>query len=387
MGASAPSDTAQVRSAEQRVPRKSAADAEARYAALFNAMSSAALEIDQARRIRSINPTTRAIFGYTEDELVGRPLSLLFGGELPSDCCARAGQSLEAAPTLTCEHVARRRDGSTFPTQLVLVPFTSDGREHAIAIIRDLSREADLRTAKETAEAANRSKSSFLANMSHELRTPLNAIIGFAEVLTGELLGPLGAPKYLEYARDIKESGDHLLQLINHILDLSRIEVGRYELRKESVVGEDLVKDALRFVALSAQAARVNLHHEADGSLTPARLDRRAIRQVLLNLLSNAIKFTPAGGTITVSTRCDADSLDIAVADTGIGIPKSELGRLGKPFEQVANPLTRDHKGSGLGLAISKALVEMHGGTLRIESAAGKGTTVRLKLPLRESAR
>jgi two-component system cell cycle sensor histidine kinase PleC len=362
-----------------------AAESEILYGAVFNNIHEAALLVDRSGRISSINRAALGIFGQSEHELLGQPFVMLFQSEPEGALERELGlfTSCRNGSANAVEHNAtgRRADGKSFPAELRLVPIEPTMRGHVLAIVQDLSREADLRAAKEAAESASRSKSAFLANMSHELRTPLNAIIGFSEVLTGELLGPCGSPKYLEYAQHIKESGDHLLELINHILDLSRIEIGRYELHKEWAQGDELVKDALRFVVLAAQHARVSLEREIDSEIAPAFLDRRAVRQVLLNLLSNAIKFTPPDGVVTARVGCDSGDLVIAVADNGIGIPANEIARLGRPFEQVASPLERAHQGTGLGLAISRGLVEMHGGRLQIASEAGRGTTVTVRIP------
>jgi two-component system, cell cycle sensor histidine kinase PleC len=260
------------------------------------------------------------------------------------------------------------------------------GNGGTVQIIADSTsakrREAELHQAKDNAEAANRSKSTFLANMSHELRTPLNAIIGFSDLVMSEAFGPLGSPKYQEYAADINNSGAHLLQVINYILDLSRVEAGRYELRRERLRPKELIDEVLRVLSVSVSQADIELVVNAPANLPLASLDRRAIRQVLLNLVSNSMKFTLAGGTITIAASADARLLTLAVGDTGIGIPKDDLPRLANPFEQVANSMTKSHEGSGLGLAISRELVRLHGGTFTIESEVGVGTTVTLSLPL-----
>jgi two-component system, cell cycle sensor histidine kinase PleC len=234
---------------------------------------------------------------------------------------------------------------------------------------------------KRRAEEANQAKSEFLANMSHELRTPLNAIIGFSEIMESGMFGPLGAEKYLEYCHDIRESGNYLLDVINDILDMSKIEAGRTRLDLEEVELEHILTDSIRVLAGRAQDKGLNLEVEIAG---PIRLkaDRRALKQVVLNLLSNAVKFTPDGGRVTIRGRGAADAVMIAIEDSGIGIPKEALANLGRPFEQVESQLTKSHQGSGLGLAIAKSLVELHGGNMRIRSTPGVGTVVLLRLPI-----
>lgn len=235
---------------------------------------------------------------------------------------------------------------------------------------------------KNRAEAANQTKSQFLANISHELRTPLNAVIGFSEVMQNGLFGPLGNAKYDEYARDIHESGNYLLEVINDILDMSKIEAGRINLNLEEVDAGEIVEDSLRIVAPSGDEHGISLARTGLPQLK-MQADRRALKQILLNLLSNAVKFTPENGKVTVRLTRVADRARIAITDTGIGIPSTKVGHLGRPFEQVQNQLTKSHKGSGLGLAISRSLVEMHGGEFEIKSKEGKGTTVICRLPLK----
>jgi len=234
---------------------------------------------------------------------------------------------------------------------------------------------------KTRAEEANQAKSKFLANMSHELRTPLNAIIGFSEIMESSMFGPLGAERYHEYCSDIRNSGQYLLDVINDILDMSKIEAGRIRLDFEDVSLDALLNEAMRVVAGRAQDKQVELKARISPELK-LRADRRALKQIALNLLSNAVKFTPAGGHITVRGRSTDHCITLAIADSGIGIAKDALARLGRPFEQVESQLTKSHQGSGLGLAISKSLVELHGGIMRIRSTLGKGTLVVVRLPL-----
>ena len=234
---------------------------------------------------------------------------------------------------------------------------------------------------KDRAEEASRAKSKFLANMSHELRTPLNAIIGFSEIMKSGMFGPLGADKYSEYCNDIRTSGLYLLEVINDILDMSRIEAGRQRLRMETVDLNNILNDSLRVLSARAQNKGVSLTTRVADDVRFTG-DRRAVKQILLNLLSNAVKFTPEGGEVLVRGRATHASVFISIKDTGIGIPQAALNNIGRPFEQVEGQLAKTYQGSGLGLAIAKSLVELHGGTMRIRSTVGVGTLVAVRMPL-----
>jgi two-component system cell cycle sensor histidine kinase PleC len=234
---------------------------------------------------------------------------------------------------------------------------------------------------KTRAEEANQAKSKFLANMSHELRTPLNAIIGFSEIMESAMFGPLGTDKYREYCCDIHRSGQYLLDVINDILDMSKIEAGRIRLDPEQLELEPFLNDAMRVVSGRADDKQLQLTARIGRGIR-LMADQRLLKQIMLNLLSNAVKFTPEGGRITIRARAAGRCVSIAIADTGIGIPEYALTRLGRPFEQVESQLTKSHQGSGLGLAIAKSLTELHHGTMRIRSTPGRGTMVLLRLPL-----
>ena len=244
--------------------------------------------------------------------------------------------------------------------------------------------ETQLLEAKEAAEQASRAKSTFLASMSHELRTPLNAILGFSETMAKELLGPLGTPRYVDYARDIHASGMLLLDLINDMLDMSRIEAGRYELRRETLRPDELAREALGVVGVQAEKAGVAVEAKIQPGIRRFALDRRAVRQVLLNLLSNAIKFSRPGGTVTLFADVVDAMLRYRIVDQGIGIAKQDIVRLARPFERAGNVMTQPIQGTGLGLSISKRLIELHGGKLEIESELDRGTTVTVLLPDRD---
>jgi two-component system cell cycle sensor histidine kinase PleC len=250
----------------------------------------------------------------------------------------------------------------------------------------DLARlNRQLAEAKQRAEEANRSKTEFLARVSHELRTPLNAIIGFSEIMTQELFGAVEPPRYGLYARDILTSGRHLLDLVNDVLDLSKIEAGKMVLREQPIELAVLVTRVLRLVEESARSKGLTLETVLAPDLPGLHADPRAVTQMLLNLLSNAIKFTLSGGSVRIAIRQEDGAMIIEVRDTGIGISPENILRCLEPFDQIDNVLTRRFEGSGLGLAITKALIEMHEGMLRLESRIGVGTTVSLIFPAARS--
>ena len=269
-----------------------------------------------------------------------------------------------------------------------LMNTVKDLQKSRMALEQQSQRLADLAekysNEKTRAEAASRSKSEFLANMSHELRTPLNAIIGFSEVMEQQIFGPIGSEKYNDYAKDIHRSGQYLLDVISDILDMSKIEAGRIDLEIKPINLTAVIDDVLRIIAPRAAEGQVSLVRRLPKSLT-AQADQRAIKQVLINLLANAVKFTPEGGRVTITLTEKSQDVAIQISDTGIGIPRRDMPKLGRPFEQVENQFTKTKSGSGLGLAISKSLVELHHGQVLIDSTEGKGTTVTVRLPRAQS--
>ena len=238
------------------------------------------------------------------------------------------------------------------------------------------------RAAQLAADEANRAKSEFLANMSHELRTPLNAVLGFSDILRRQTFGPVGSPKYMDYANDIHASGKHLLELIDDILDVAKIESDKAEMEEEAIDVPGLVESALAMVRTRAHEGEVRLEVDLSDGLPPLLADRRKLKQILLNLLSNAVKFSPPGGEVALKVWSREDSGYVfQVADNGIGMALEDIPKALAPFGQVESALTRRYEGTGLGLPLAKSLVEMHSGSLDLQSQLGAGTTVTVRFP------
>jgi cell cycle sensor histidine kinase DivJ len=259
---------------------------------------------------------------------------------------------------------------------------TESGR--LVGALRDAgaahARELELEQARSEAEAQNAGKSRFLANMSHELRTPLNAIMGFSDIMRQRLFGPL-SDRYAEYAELVHESGGHLLDLINDVLDMSKIEAERFELAREPFDARDAVSSVLRLMRGQADRAGVQLRGLLPRESLDVVADRRALKQIALNLISNALKFTPRGGGVTVTLHADGSVMELIVADTGVGIGPEDVQRLGRPFEQ-AGGAAQKAAGTGLGLSLVRSFAELHGGEMVMESRLGEGTTVTVRLPV-----
>jgi signal transduction histidine kinase len=248
---------------------------------------------------------------------------------------------------------------------------------------QELSRRCqELVAERERAECANHAKSEFLANMSHELRTPLNAVIGFTDVMRTEAFGPIGNDRYRKYLEDIAYSSTHLLQMINDLLDLSTIEIGKLRINLERVSLDDVIDGVTSLVRVQAEKAEIELQQEHRARLVQLLADEHRLRQILVNLLSNAIKFTPRSGSVVVATDIDCDGvLSISVRDNGIGMSPADMSRVFEPFQQVEHAMARKYEGAGLGLTIAKNLTELQGGALTLTSEPGNGTTVTLRFP------
>jgi signal transduction histidine kinase len=280
----------------------------------------------------------------------------------------------------------KRKDGIGIHVLVSAAGVHFQGRRALLIGLQDITakrKEAEaLRDARDQATAASRSKSEFLANMSHELRTPLNAIIGFSEALERELFGPIGSPRYREYAEDIHDSGVHLLSLINDILDLSKIEAGHFKLHEDDTDLNHIIGAATRIVRHRAQQANIAIELSLPEPPIALVADERALKQVLINLVSNAVKFSPDGSLVRIEAHVRPDCLRISVIDEGVGMAPEDIPRALTPFTQLDGSLSRAHEGTGLGLPLAKHLAELHGGKLRIESQVGAGTAVHVDLPL-----
>ncbi|MBW7850628.1 MAG: PAS domain S-box protein [Rhodospirillales bacterium] len=343
--------------------------------------------------IEYVNGRFTELTGYPAHEAVGATPRILRFGETPPDVYADLWRTILDGGVWRYEIKDRRKDGSHFWASALIAPVRDEAGaiSHFVAMHEDITerKEAELqiRRAKEQAEVANRVKSELMANMSHELRTPLNAIIGFSEVMAGEVFGEL-SEKYREYVGDIHSSGKHLLDVINDILDVSAIEAGKIELSDEEVDLANAVDISIRLVAQRAEKGKVDLAAEQVAGLPPLRADGRRVKQILLNLLSNAVKFTPEGGRVTLRGGRAADGgILLTVADTGIGMTEAEIAIAFTQFGQVDSGLNRKHEGTGLGLPLTKGLVELHGGTLILESVKGRGTTATVRFPASRTVR
>jgi cell cycle sensor histidine kinase DivJ len=370
--------------------RQRAADAAAAEgAAMYRFLADNAMDLITRHSpdgcIRFASPASLALIGRLPEEISGMALASLAHPDQVNAVQAALMEASYYGRAGTAEARLKHKDGHYVWAEIRCRPAHVGQGEPAdiVAVTRDISKakeqERALVEARDEALAASRAKSRFLANMSHELRTPLNAIIGFSEITMREMFGPVG-PRYQDYARLIHESGAHLLDLINSVLDMSKIEAGKFELSEELFELEEVAQSAVRFLKIPAERAGVALTLDIAPDVRLVFADRRAVKQILVNLLSNGVKYTPPGGEVRITAR-GGHGIEIQVRDTGTGISKADLERLGKPFEQVESSEVRAKEGTGLGLALVKSLTQMHGGDAVLESALGQGTTVTVRLP------
>jgi two-component system, cell cycle sensor histidine kinase DivJ len=360
---------------------------------------------DRQGQVISAGPTARAALGVSPEQLLGRGMfDLVHVGDRPlflkalSDA-AQGGGLTRAQVRLRCplEGEGGRAEPPVyrwFDLRVQLVGHLDNGGDEGdevVCVLRDvteqLRHEDEIEQARIQAVSANETKTGFLATVSHELRTPLNAIIGFSEMLSSDKLTPTDDERRRDYARIIHVSGQHLLDVVNTLLDISRIDSGTMQLDPEPFSLDGLVAGTLEMIALKAEQARISLVSQVEPGMPQMLADRRAVKQILLNLVSNGVKFTPTGGCVSVHVSREGDHVRMSVEDTGIGIRADDMPRLGEPFFQAQSSYDRRYEGTGLGLSVVKGLVALHGGSVAIESQFGQGTRVSVRLPLLTQAR
>lgn len=370
---------------------------ERRMDAILTIAPEAIIVTDNGTNIEIFNEGASAIFGYEPQEVIGQPLAMLIPERLRRVHDAHIEQfrsAREVSRTMgrRTEVTGLRKNGEEFLAEASISKVMTDGKQLFTAIVRDITErkrvERALIDARRAAELANQAKSRFLTTMSHELRTPLNAVIGFSDILCRQLHGPVGNKKYLDYARDIYESGKHLDEMVSSILEMSRLSSGSIDLREEPIDVLDLLQNCLKKFIESASRRQVRLlpDFSAEG-LPRLRADRELLARALSNLLSNAVKFTPKGGEVRLRAWATPDSgFVFQIIDTGIGIAEDDIPKVFSRFEQLDADLNRRYEGTGLGLPLAKSLVELHGGSLDLQSQVDVGTTVTIRLPARRIA-
>ncbi|HEY9080220.1 transporter substrate-binding domain-containing protein [Magnetovibrio sp.] len=338
--------------------------------------------------IEYVNPKFSELLGYTPDEAIGRNAKLLQSGNTPTEVYQDMWQAILSGDEWRGELEDRTKSGEVFWAAVSISPVRDEHNAitHFIAMHENITArkntEIAMANARQAAELANKAKTDLMANMSHELRTPLNAIIGFSETMKHSVFGPLGNAQYEEYAGFIHSSGTHLLQLINDILDVSAVEAGKLNLREEEVIVQDICAAAMQIISPKADEKCISLKPIDTPDLPMLMADPLRLKQIFINLLSNAVKFTPENGNISCDAHIDEQNkMVLTITDTGIGMDHDGLDKAMTKFGQVDSSLSRTHEGTGLGLPLTQGLVELHGGTMELESAIGKGTKVSLTFP------
>jgi len=367
--------------------RRARQRAERMFRDLLESAPDAMVIVDETGRIVLVNSQTVALFGWQREELLGEPVETLiphrFRGQHPGHRAGFFAQPKVRQMGAGLDLFGLRKNNTEFPVEISLSPIQTEDGLLVASAIRDAT---ERRRAEQLLQEANRLKSEFLANMSHELRTPLNGILGFSELLVDQRAGALN-DKQREYLTDIHECGKHLLQLINDVLDLSKVEAGRMELWPETFSPSTAVSAVCALVGPIARKKRIRLTPAPDMSVTPVTLDLQKFKQILFNLLSNAVKFTDPGGQVDVLLEeQDASQLCLKVRDNGIGIAPGDMSRLFEAFRQLDGGPSRQYGGTGLGLALTRRLVELHGGTVHVDSVQGEGSTFTVVLPRRVAA-
>lgn len=363
-------------------------DALALMSSIFDASGLGIVITDHNGRIVRLNDTFLSDYGWERNDLLGEEYSTLFPPEDYAFARQLHQEFISRGDRITREMQFLRKEGTVADVVVTMALMElSQKRKFAVVTIRDITDRKRmmrrLEKAKEDADVANKSKSAFLANMSHELRTPLNAIIGFSELMQNEIFGPLNNDKYKEYMKDIHFSSRHLLEIINDVLDMSKIEAGRVDLTESEIVVQDLFESINRIMGDRAHAADIGLDFSVADDVPHIKADQRLLRQILINLVSNSVKFSPPGKNISVKCFLEdkGNGFVITVKDEGCGIPDDKLEVVQEPFGQVNDPRYSSSQGTGLGLPLAKAMMEMHDGVLRIESEVAKGTLVTIRFP------
>lgn len=379
---------AQPDTSDQSILQRERDDAISLLTSVFDASEIGIVVSDTSQRIIRVNDAFIRTYGWSRSELVNTKVSSLVTPDERELAEINHETFIKEGKRASGEMKIIRKDGtvsnSLFTTATLEL---SQRRRFQVTTVMDITlrkqMEHSLRMAKDQADAANRAKSTFLANMSHELRTPLNAIIGFSEMMLHETFGPLGHTKYSEYLGDIHLSARHLLEIINEVLDMSKIEAGRIELDEEMVDLSSMIKSVKRMMDSRAFEKDVTIKISTPDDLAHIRADQRLMRQILINLVTNAVKFSQEGGTIILEANVLEDGrMKIIVADEGVGIPKEKIRQAMEPFGQVADHAENTHhQGTGLGLPLAKAMVELHEGVLQLESELGEGTKAIVYIP------